>query len=118
MSVPAVSIHPYFKVHPGKLDEATALLPQFVARTATETGCYYYEFTINGDTVYCREAYHDAAAALVHLQNVDEQLKAMLGIADLERLEIHGPAAELEKLKEPLSGLNPAWFAYATGVVK
>jgi hypothetical protein len=32
----AVSIHPYFNVHAGKLDEAKALLREFVARTATE----------------------------------------------------------------------------------
>jgi hypothetical protein len=32
-------------------------------------------------------------------------------MADLIRLEVHGTAAELEKLKEPLAHLNPAWFA-------
>ena len=31
-------------------------------------------------------------------------------IADLARVEVHGPAAELEKLKEPLAHLTPAWF--------
>jgi len=25
-------------------------------------------------------------------------------------VEVHGPAAELEKLKKPLAHLNPAWF--------
>jgi hypothetical protein len=34
----------------------------------------------------------------------------MLTIVDLTRLEVHGPAAELEKLKAPLAHLNPAWF--------
>ncbi len=116
MSTPAVSIHPYFKVHPGKLDEAKAILPQFVARAATETTCHYYEFTISGDTVFCREAYDDAAAALAHMENVDAQLKALLAISDLVRLELHGPAAEIEKLKEPLAALNPIWFVYETGV--
>ena len=32
-------------------------------------------------------------------------------MSDLTRLEVHGPAAELEKLKNPLAHLNPAWFA-------
>ena len=31
MSNPVVSIHPYFKIHPGKLEAARALLPAFVA---------------------------------------------------------------------------------------
>jgi hypothetical protein len=35
----------------------------------------------------------------------------MLTIADLTRIEAHGPATELEKLKKPLAHLNPAWFA-------
>jgi len=116
MSQPAVSIHPYFKVLPGQLDAARALLPQFVARTATEPKCCYYEFTVNGDEVFCREAYADAEGTLAHLENVGALLGEMLKLSDLTRLEIHGPAAELEKLKGPLAALNPAWFAYACGV--
>jgi hypothetical protein len=34
----------------------------------------------------------------------------MLKIADLTRVEVHGLAEELEKLKGPLAHLNPAWF--------
>ena len=116
MSQPTVSIHPYFKVHPGKLEAAQALLPKFVARTATEAKCRYYEFTINGDEVFCREAYADAEGTLAHLDNVGALLGEMLKVSDLQRLEIHGPASELEKLKGPLAELKPAWFAYACGL--
>jgi hypothetical protein len=28
-----VSLHPYFKIHPGKIDEIKAMLPRFVAKT-------------------------------------------------------------------------------------
>lgn len=118
MSVPAVSIHPYFKAHPGQLEAARAILPRFVARTATEATCYAYDFTISGDTIACRESYVDAAAALAHLQNVDAELKELLTIADLARLEIHGPAAEIDKLRPRLAALNPAYFTYETGVVR
>jgi len=31
-----VSLHPYFKVHPGKLDAIKAMLPQFTARSDGE----------------------------------------------------------------------------------
>jgi hypothetical protein len=31
-----VSIHPYFKVHPGKLDASKTLLPRFIEKTARE----------------------------------------------------------------------------------
>ena len=118
MPSPAVSIHPYFKVHPGQLAAAKALLPVFVARTNTEPACHYYEFTIDGDMVFCREAYANAEAVLAHLVNVEAQLGAMLKIADLTRLELHGPAAELEKLRTPLADLKPAWFVFECGVEK
>jgi len=116
MSTPAVSIHPYFKVHPGKMDAAKALLPKFVEKTKTEPARLYYEFTINGDIVFCREGYIGAAGALKHLENVGDLLGEMLKISDVARLEIHGPAAELEKLKEPLAAYKPEWFAYECGV--
>jgi quinol monooxygenase YgiN len=116
MSQPAVSIHPYFKVHPGQMDAAKALLPRFVATTTSEPTCVYYEFTVNGDVVFCREAYRGAEGALAHLANVDALLKEMLAISDLARLEIHGPAEEIEKLKGPLAPFNPDWFVFAAGV--
>ena len=31
-------------------------------------------------------------------------------MAELVRIEVHGPAAELAKLKGPLAHLKPAWF--------
>src|SRR5438445_460778 len=55
-----VSLHPYFKVHPGKLDAIKAMLPQFTARTATEKAMLLYEFSWNGDELFCREGYTDA----------------------------------------------------------
>jgi len=118
MSQPPVSIHPYFKVHAGQMEAARALLPKFVATTTTEPKCVYYEFTSNADVVFCREAYTDAEGALAHLGNVGELLGEMLKLSDLVRLEIHGPAAEIEKLKGPLAEYKPDWFVYEAGLKK
>jgi hypothetical protein len=118
MTSPTVSIHPYFKVHPGQLDAAKALLRAFVAKTRTEPECRYYEFTIDGDVVFCREAYAHADAVLAHLANVGPELGEMLKVSALTRLELHGPAAELDKLRGPLADLKPAWFVYECGVQK
>ena len=109
-----VSLHPYFKVHPGKLDEFKRRLPAFVERTRTEDGNLFYEFTLNGEEAFCREGYADADGLLVHLTNVDAMLKELLKIADLVRLEVHGPAEELQKLRQPLADLKPAWFVLDT----
>ncbi|MGB0580520.1 MAG: putative quinol monooxygenase [Limisphaerales bacterium] len=111
-----VSIHPYFKVQDGKLEEFKSLLPEFVAKTSTEEGCLYYHFTIDGDVVFCREAYVDGDAALAHLDNVGQLLEQALGLAELQRLELHGGEAELAKLRESLVGMNPQWFVFQDGV--
>lgn len=60
--------------------------------------------------MFCREAYESAEGLLAHLDNVGALLAEMLKMADLTRVEVHGPAAELEKLKAPLAHLNPKWF--------
>lgn len=114
--VQVVSIHPYFKVHPGKMDAVQALLRKFVEKTRTEYQCVCYEFTQNGDVIFCREAYEGAEGALAHIQNIGEELGEMLKLSDLLRLEIHGSAEELEKLKEPTKGLNVEWYVFQCGV--
>src|ERR1700730_4332761 len=106
-----VSLHPYFKVHSGKLDAVKAGFPRFVEKTAAEKKNLFYGFTVNGDEIFCREGYTDAEGVLAHLDNVGALLAELLIMVDLTRFEVHGPAAELEKLKAPLAHLNPAWFA-------
>ena len=102
-----VSLHPYFKVPPDKMPHLKAILPEFAAKTRNETGNLFYEFTINGDEVFCREGYVNAEALLAHLDNVSAMLAQALTMAELVRIEVHGPAAELDKLKEPLAELKP-----------
>lgn len=118
MHTNVVSIHPYFKAHPGKLAQFKAAMPAFVEKTAGETKNLYYEFTINGDEIFCREGYIGAEGVLAHLDNVGPLLIEALQIADLTRLEFHGPAEELEKLKGPLGHFNPAWFVRECGVAR
>ena len=53
-------------------------------------------------TASCRESYGDADGILKHLSNVDVPLKAVLdGPADMLRLEVHAPAAEVRMLPRP-----------------
>jgi len=105
-----VSLHPYFKVHPGKLEAFKVGFAGFVEKTATEKKNLFYDFTVNGDEVFCREGYADAEGLLAHLENVGALLAEALKIGDLIRLEVHGPATELNKLREPLAHLKPQWF--------
>lgn len=113
-----VSIHPYFKVKPGKMSEARTFLRQMVDRTSTETGNLYYDFTLSGDTVFCREAYAGADSLLAHLENVGPVLAEFLKIAEVLRVEVHASAEDQEKLKAPLANLNPQWFVFELGVAR
>src|SRR5437660_3885644 len=87
-----VSLHPYFKVQPGKLEAVKAGFPRFVEKTAKEKKNVFYGFTVNGDEVFCREAYVDAQGVLAHLDNIGTLLAELLKMADLIRFEVHGPA--------------------------
>ena len=113
-----ISLHPYFKVHPGKLEDFKKGFPVFVELTKKEPKNLFYEFSVNGDEVFCREGYVDADGLLAHLNNVDAPLAQAMQIADLVRVEVHGPAAELEKLREPLAHLKPSWFVVEEDGVK
>ena len=112
----AVSIYPYFQVAEGKMDHFKGLCESFVATTAHEPKCLYYGFSFHADTVHCREAYEDAEALLAHLSNVATHLNEALTISQLTRLEIHGAAEELAKLKEPLANLAPTYFSLEYGI--
>ncbi len=112
----AVSINPYFKVQEGKLDSFKELMTRFVAKTQTEETCHYYDFTVCGNVVFCREAYAGAAGVLKHLENVGACIEEALTISELIRIEIHGPKAEVDQLREPLKELGPDFYEHVTGV--
>src|ERR1700728_4254179 len=109
------TIVPYFQVSAGNLPAFKKLCEQFVAKTSQEPKCLYYGFSFFGDLVYCREGYQDAEGLLAHLKNVGPLIEESLKIAELSRLEVHGPEQELEKLRKPLAQLNPQYFVLEYG---
>jgi quinol monooxygenase YgiN len=109
------TIVPYFKISSGKLEAFKDLCEKFVEKTNNESKCLYYGFSFDGDQAHCREGYEDAEGLLTHLENVGSLLEEALKIADLARLEIHGPEEELAKLREPLADLKPQFFILEYG---
>ncbi|MBC8417768.1 MAG: antibiotic biosynthesis monooxygenase [Desulfobacterales bacterium] len=109
------TIAPYFKVQSGKLEAFKALCERFVEKTDEEPKCLYYGFSFDGDHVHCREGYEDADSLLSHLQNVGSLLEEALKVSELTRLEVHGPAEELAKFREPLTALKPQFFMLEYG---
>ena len=109
------TLAPYFKIHAGRAEEFRALTARFVEKTRAEPKCMHYGFSFDGDDAHCREGYADAEGLLAHLENVGDILQEALKIADITRLEVHAPAAELEKLRAPLADLSPKFFVLESG---
>ena len=109
------TIVPYFRAHTGKLGAFKGLCERFVAKASTEPKCLYYGFSFDGDQIHCREGYVDAEATLAHLDNVGALLAEALTLAELTRLEIHGPELELAKLRGPLAQFAPQFFTLEYG---
>ena len=109
------TIVPYFKVADGQLDAFKNLSEQMVERTSSEPKCLWYGFSYDGHNAHCREGYEDADGLLAHLENIGPLLQEALKIAEITRLEVHGPAAELDKLRGPLSDLSPQFFTLEYG---
>lgn len=114
-----VSIHPYFTVPNEKLDQARDYLERFVSLTQNEPKCLYYGFSLDGNQIHCREGYVGGEGLLAHLENVGELLGEFLeNIATVTRLEVHGPASQIEKVKEPLAPFSPQYFVLEYGFRK
>lgn len=109
------SVVPYFKAHAGRISALRALCEQAVEQTRAEPGCLYYGFSFDGDEVHCREAYANADAVLTHLGNIAPVIGKMFEVSDMTRLEVHGPEAEIAKLREPMAQFNPRFFVLEYG---
>jgi len=111
-----VTLAPYFTVH--DVDKFKAIWRADYAQFAHKEDCVHYAFTFSDDNhAHCREAYINAAAVLQHLTDVDAPLKAVLDptVAKLDKLEVHGPAAELDQLREALDPLGAAFYTCEWG---
>ena len=109
------TIVPYFKVPSENLDAFKDLCEHCVARTSAEPKCLYYGFSFDGDQAHCREGYEDADGALAHLDNIGPLLEEVLKIAEITRMEVHGPEEQLAKLRGPLADFHPQFFALEYG---
>lgn len=109
------TIVPYFKVREGQLDVFKTLCEKAVEKAQGEEKCLYYGFSFSDELAFCREGYEDAEGLLAHLENVGGVLKKMFAIAELVKLEVHGPASEIDKLRGPLSGMNPDFYILEFG---
>lgn len=111
-----VTLAPYFKID--DMEKFKSIWQEDYAKFAHKEDCVHYAFTFTDDNrAHCREAYPNAEKVLQHLADVDAPLNAVLdGPAKLERLEAHGPQAELDKLKSKLSPMGCLFYVVEWGI--
>lgn len=112
------TIVPYFQIQDGQIDRVKTICAKMVEQTKSEPLCRYYSFFFEGNTMFCREGYDNAEGVLAHIENIGPLLGQAMELSEMTSLEIHGPAVELEKLKEPLAELSPRYFALECGFAK
>lgn len=113
----SVSINPYFKIADENMAAAKGFLAQFCDLVAkNEPGCLYYNFTFKGNEMCCREAYKDADAVKAHLANCGAPLGEFLKIAEVLRMEVHGPSDQLDQLKEAFAAFDPEYYVSECGI--
>jgi len=115
-----VTILPEFVVPAGRMDEFKAGFPKFYAATKNGpggAGCLYYGFGIAGDTVYCREGYTDAEACKLHGADIKDMLEEPMKAVGAGNFKINvvGPKAELEKMKERLAPRGAIFWELDSG---
>lgn len=95
-----VSIHPYFSIKDGKMDQCIALLEEILEITKSkEPDCLFFNITKCGsDKAFVREAYKDGAAAVNHLKNMGHMIPKIFEVADI-KVQVQGPAKEIQPLK-------------------
>lgn len=112
------SVAPYFEILPGQAAAFRAICEKYVTWSSREPGCLYYGFSFDGDLAHCREGFVNAQALLDHIENLRPILHEMGEVSRLLRIEVHGPEAELARLRLPLTPLNPQYFVLEFGYRK
>jgi hypothetical protein len=110
-----VTLAPYFKIK--DMEKFKSIWQEDYKNFAHKEDCVHYAFCFTDDNrAHCREAYPNAEKVLQHLADVDSPLKAVLdGPAELERLEVHGPKVEVDKLRDALSPLGCLFYVTEWG---
>eukprot|EP00056_Hartaetosiga_gracilis_P022969 m.34446 g.34446 ORF g.34446 m.34446 type:complete len:133 (-) comp9917_c0_seq1:239-637(-) len=104
----------YFEMEEGKVDDFKA-----VAKIASdkvrenEEGCLSFGFVFSQDspTAFFRESYVDGDAVLTHLKVAEDVLPQFFACSKLKSIEVHGPAEEIEKAREPLTKMGATFWS-------
>ena len=106
-----VTVVTHLQVHDGKLDDFRAGCRTLIERTSSEKKCVFMQVAFDGRKCVSHEGYADAAGVMEHLENVRATMEENMAMADLNGVELYGPADELDRLREPLGAFSPDFYS-------
>lgn len=105
-----------FTLHPEKADAFKANCEAMVALREKEPDHLASAYSFDGDGgAVSREDYRNAEAVIRHMQVGEHIFEKTRQMVDITGAEVHGPAAELDKLRDPLRDLSPRFFVTESG---
>jgi len=115
-----ITILPEFTMPAGKEAEFQAGFSKFYNATKAgkgASGCIYYGFGLHENSVYCREGYVNAEAALLHGADIKDMLEEPMKAvgAGGYRLNVVGPKAELDKMRPKLEARGAIFWELDAG---
>jgi len=118
----SVAFMPYFLIKDNELDNFIEVCNQCIEQVKQETLCLSYGFSISpaahNNMAFCRELFANAEGVMAHLQNIEILFKdGLCRYGELVSLQIHGPKAELDRLREDpvIQEMNPEFYELMPG---
>ena len=106
-----VTVIGYFDIPTGNADPFRANCEAMLALRDKEPGHLATAYSFDKDTTATsREDYENAEAVIRHMELGRHIYESTTGLVDITRVEVHGPAAELEKLDALFSDLSPRFY--------
>jgi len=97
--------------------ETRPLMQSILNKSSAEPGCTYFGWAKAGEKLHSKESFVDGAALQAHVEGVRPLIDAMVNsnAVTLDRMELTGPKAELEKVKTLVADLKPDFLEIEDG---
>lgn len=120
MTAPAiVTLIGTFNIRPGNASQFRANCEKMVALHDKEPGHLGSAYSFDGDSsAVSREDYDSADAVRRHMEIGERIYENTRELVDITGVEVHGPADELDKLRELFADLSPRYFVTEYGFRK
>mmetsp|Transcript_159670 Transcript_159670/g.291372 ORF Transcript_159670/g.291372 Transcript_159670/m.291372 type:complete len:594 (+) Transcript_159670:96-1877(+) len=110
-----VTLFSYYDYADGNRSHVEAIMAGVITLTKEEPGNLFYGWAHRDTGYVIKDCYVNAQAYLDHVLNMQQLRQNAAKVYSLTKVEVHGPAKELEKLKTVLSASTTTYWAAEQG---